>query len=176
MVNGAVISPPSKLHSGAIEQLFQYSHITDEYNESGHLQLIADNLKLLTEGIYLIEDTRRALSILIDSDEDAAEEYVKNLFDPEMNMDMFFFIRDHMERQIAHGVYSDAVNDALGEYLSKIYVACRVSSSLCMLAKQFKAVKYHDTEQPLSASDVEYMKKRIEASHGELGLEPPVWK
>ncbi|HBC1012625.1 TPA: hypothetical protein IGZ65_004286 [Escherichia coli] len=176
MFNSVAIPSPSRLHSGAIEQLFQYSRINEGYSESEHLKLITENLKLLDEGIHLIENTGRILSVLTDSDEDAAAEYVRNLFDTEINMDMFCFIRDHMEKQIAHSVYSDAVNDALGEYLDKIYVACRASSFLCMLAKQFMAVKYRDAEHHLSASDVENMKKRIESSHEELGLEPPVWK
>ncbi|EAQ6132026.1 hypothetical protein AXA88_25730 [Salmonella enterica] len=166
---------PEKVYTSAVGQVFRFPKVTTSYSEEDHLRSIAECNGLLDEGLYLVEDAHRMLSLLIENNEDEARYFANNLYNLDASADMFRFIRDHLEEQIENGGFSESVNRALNEYLQKVYRASRIASSLCMLSKQFAPLKYRDTEQKFTASQVADMKKNIEKCHKELGLEPPEW-
>ncbi|ENM0558100.1 hypothetical protein AB6Q20_005295 [Salmonella enterica] len=166
---------PEKVYTSAVDQIFRFPGVTKGYSEEDHLQAIAECARLLDEGLYLLEDTHRMLSFLIDRDEDEARNFVSNLYNLDVSADMFCLIRDNLEEQIAYGGFSEEVNHALGEYLQKVYAASRIACSLCMLSKQFAPPKKRNNKPEFTVSQVADMKKNITECHKELGLEPPEW-
>ncbi|HFW4798344.1 TPA: hypothetical protein ACIBS5_003787 [Salmonella enterica subsp. diarizonae serovar 60-67:z35:-] len=171
----ALAEHPEKVYTSAVEQVFRFPRVITNYNEEEHLRLIDECNRLLDEGLHAVEDAHNILSFLINNNEDEARYFVSNLYNLDASADMFRFLRDHLEEQIENGGFSDAVNSALGEYLQKVYRISRIASSLCLLSKQFAPLKHRDTEPGFTASQVADMKKNIEKSHEELGLEPPEW-
>ncbi|EKK3319516.1 hypothetical protein PMI54_004865 [Salmonella enterica] len=170
-----VADNPGKVYSSAVEQLFRFPVVTMGYSEEEHLQTIAECTRLLDEGVYLMEDTHRVLSLLIENNEDEASRFVRNLYNLDTSADLLCFVRDHLEEQIENGGFSESVNRSLNDYLQKVFAASRIASSLCMLSKQFAPLKYRNDEPGFTASQVADMKKNIEECHKELGLEPPEW-
>ncbi|ECB4071372.1 TPA: hypothetical protein I8P16_003781 [Salmonella enterica subsp. enterica serovar Napoli] len=171
----ALADCPEKVYTSAVEQVFRFPKVTTSYSEEDHLRSIAECNSLLDEALYLAEDTHRVLSLLIENNENEARYFVNNSYNLDASADMFRFLRDHLEEQIENGGFSEPVNRALNEYLQKVYRTSRIASRLCMLSKQFAPLKYRDTEQKFTASQVADMKKNIEECHKELGLEPPKW-
>ncbi|EEM1821251.1 hypothetical protein GKA92_24445 [Salmonella enterica subsp. enterica] len=175
-MNGSLLADnPEKVYTSAVDQIFRYPGVTMGYSEEEHLQTIAECVRLLDEGLYLMEDTHRVLSLLIENNEGEASRFVRNLYNLDTSADLLCFVRGHLEEQIENGGFSDAVNRSLHDYLQKVFATSRVANSLCLLSKQFTPLKYRNDEAEFTASQVADMKKNIEECHKELGLEPPEW-
>lgn len=175
-MNGSVLADsPEKVYTSAVDQIFRFPGVTMGYNEEEHLQTIAECVRLLDEGLYLMEDTHRVLSLLIENNEGEASRFVRNLYNLDTSADLLCFVRDHLEEQIENGGFSESVNRSLNGYLQKVFAASRIASGLCLLSKQFAPPKKRNDKPEFTASQVADMKKNIAERHRELGLEPPEW-